>query len=72
MSTIVIDAVLRERFLAAGGVVEVRDESGELVGKFYRSGPPIASDEMHRRRRKEFYTAGEVEAFLMGMRRALS
>ena len=82
MSTIVIDAAMRERFLAAGGVVEVRDESGELVGKFYRSGPPAPpagyviegewpSDEEIDRRLQTgpWHSAAEVEAFIAKLKR---
>ena len=83
MSTIVIDAAMRERFLAAGGVAEVRDESGELVGKFYRSGPPAppagyviegewpSDEEIDRRLREErSYTPEEVMERLRGLRDA--
>ena len=72
MSTVVIAAATRERFLAAGGVVEVRDESGTFVGKYILAMPPGATSEVGSRLRKENYTAGEVSAFLEGMRRALS
>jgi hypothetical protein len=68
MSTIVIDAATRERLLAAGGVVEVRDEGGELVGKFIAASPAGGTPRL----RQEWYTAGEVQAFLEGMKRALS
>jgi hypothetical protein len=44
MSTVVIDAVTRDRILAAAagnGVVELRDETGTLVAKVVRPlGPP--------------------------------
>ena len=82
MSTIVIDAAMRERFLAAGGVVEVRDENGELIGKFYRSSSPVPppgyviegewpSDEEIDRRLQTgpWHSAAEVEAFLAGLKR---
>jgi hypothetical protein len=82
MSTIVIDAAMRERFLAAGGVVEVRDESGEVLGRFIRTGSPVPppgyviegewpSDEEIDRRLKTgaWHSAAEVEAFLAGLKR---
>jgi hypothetical protein len=84
MSTVVVDAAIREKLLAAGAVVEFRDETGELIGRFARTeGPPTAppgyeivgewpSDEEIDRREREgqFHSAAEVEAFLAGMRRA--
>jgi hypothetical protein len=65
MSTVGIDAATRERFLAAGEVVEVRDESGAVFGQFYRG-------EIDRWLTEEgCYAAREVRAFLAGMRRAM-
>lgn len=82
MSTIVIDAALRERFLAAGGVVEVRDEDGELLGKFHPAGPdaPPAgyaiqgewpSDEEIDRRLQTgpWHSAADIEAFIAELKR---
>ena len=84
MSTVVIDAATRDKILAAGNVVEFRDEAGNLIGRFSRAdGPPTPppgyviegdwpSDEEIERRLRESnrYTAAEVEAFIAGMRRA--
>ena len=83
MNTVVIDATTREKLLAAGDAAELRDEAGNLVGRFSRSdGPPApppgyeivgewpSNDEIERRLRdSKRYTAAEVEAFLAGMNR---
>ena len=83
MSTIVIDAATRDKLLAAGGVVEFRDEAGNLVGRFARTdGPPDAppgyeivgdwpSDEEIDRRLRESkrYSAAEVEERLRRLRK---
>ena len=82
MSTIVIDAAMRERLLTAGGVVNVCDESGAVLGRFIRSGSPVPppgfviegdwpSDEEIDRRLQTgpWHSAAEVEAFLAGLKR---
>lgn len=83
MSTVVIDAALREKLLAAGSVVEFRDESGVLIGRFARTdGPPTPppgyviegdwpSDEEIERRLRESkrYTAEEVMERLRQLRK---
>jgi hypothetical protein len=85
MNTVVIDAATRDKLLAAGGVVEFRDEAGNLIARFTRiDGPPTpptgyeivgdwpSDEEIDRRlRESKRYTAAEVEAFLAGMRRAM-
>ena len=84
MSTVVIDAATRDKLLAAGGLVEFRDEAGNLIGRFARTdGSPTpppgyeivgewpSDEEIDRREREgKFRSAAEVEAFLAGMRRA--
>lgn len=50
MSTVVVDGPTRDKLLAAGGVVEVRDEAGAVIGEFkplppappQRPGPGLA------------------------------
>jgi hypothetical protein len=81
MSTVVIDAVTRDKLLAAGGEVEVRDESGAVIGKFVkytRIGPYFVegewpSDEELDRRTRESkrYSAAEVEERLRKLKEAL-
>ena len=84
MTSVVIDAATREKLLTAGGdVVEVRDEAGQVIGRFTRSGPPTppagytiegewpSDEELDRRLREgSWHTAAEVEAFLAGLKRA--
>lgn len=36
MSAVTIDAQMREKLLAAGGNVELRDDTGELIGRFVK------------------------------------
>jgi hypothetical protein len=83
MSTVVIDAATRDKILAAGGVVEFRDEAGNLIGRFARTdGPPIppagyeivgdwpSDEEIDRREREsKMYTAAEVEERLRQLRK---
>jgi hypothetical protein len=72
MSTIVIDAGLREKLLAAGKRVELRDEAGNLVGQFVPAGeiiPEFASisyAEMERRANSDGpkYTTAQVMEYL--------
>ena len=84
MNTVVIDAATRDKLLAAGPVVELRDEAGNLIGRFARTdGTPTptagyemvgvwpSDEEINRREREgKYYSAKEVEAFLAGIRRA--
>jgi hypothetical protein len=82
MSVVVIDAATREKLLAAEEYeVEVRDESGAVVGKFIRSQSQraedyeilgeLASEEEIERRRRESprYTAEQVEERLRRLRK---
>src|SRR5687768_11047508 len=39
MSAIVVDAALKAKLLAAGKVVEIRDESGHVLGQFVTTAP---------------------------------
>jgi hypothetical protein len=57
MSTIVVDAGLRNKLLAAGATAEIRDESGSLIGRFVADpralyeieGPEVTDEELDRR-----------------------
>ncbi len=54
MSSIVIDTHLRDKLMAAGSTVELRDESGQLIGRFISEEAlpwdrSIGMDEMIRR-----------------------
>jgi hypothetical protein len=80
MSVVVIDAATREKLLAAGEhEVEVRDESGEVVGRFIRRqrmedyeilGELASEEEIERRRRESpRYTAAQVEERLRRLRK---
>jgi hypothetical protein len=80
MSTIVVDAATKAKILAAGGVAEVRDENGELIGRFYAEPeipPPEVLAEMEmtaEEYRRAFapgaktYTTAEVLAHLRGLK----
>jgi hypothetical protein len=39
MSAIVVDAALKAKLLAAGKVVEIRDEGGHVLGQFVTTAP---------------------------------
>lgn len=81
--TVTIDAATRDRLLADGnGAVDVTDEAGVVIGRFYRSGPPAPppgyviegewpSEEEIERRMQEgaWHPAPAVEAFLAGLKR---
>lgn len=83
MSTVVIDAALGAKLLAAGSVVEFRDESGKLIGRFARTdGPPTpppgyeiigdwpSDEEIERRLREDKrYTTDEVMERLRQLRK---
>ncbi len=83
-TAVVIDAATRDRLLANGnGAVDVKDESGTVIGKFYRSGPPTppagyviegewpSDEEIDRALREDRrYSVAEMDAFLEGLKRA--
>ena len=80
MSVVVIDAGTREKLLAAPEYeVEVRDESGAVVGRFIRRqraedyeilGEVASEEEIERRRRESpCYTAEQVEGRLRRLRK---
>jgi hypothetical protein len=80
MSVVVIDAATREKLLAGmEQEVEVRDESGEVVGRFIRRqrmedyeilGELASEEEIERRRRESpRYTAAQVEERLRRLRK---
>ena len=81
MSTVVIDGPTRDKFLAAKGTVEVRDEAGALIGQFTKLtqiGPYVVegewpSDEEINRRLREGkrFTAAQVEERLRKLKEAL-
>jgi hypothetical protein len=74
MSAVVVNADLRGQLLATGGVVEVRDEDGAVIGTFcpslyelYELDPPDITDEELERRfqpGRKRYTTDEVLAHL--------
>jgi hypothetical protein len=86
-NTVTIDAATRDKLLANGnGPVEVKDESGAVIGRFYRtasSGPPAlppgyviegewpSDEEIERAIREDRrYSVAEMDAFLEGLKRA--
>jgi hypothetical protein len=80
MSVVVIDAGTCDKLLAADEYeVEVRDESGAVIGKFVRRqraedyeilGEVVSEEEIERRRRESpFYTAEQVEERLRRLRK---
>jgi hypothetical protein len=79
MSVIVIDAALKEKLLVAGGAAELRDEAGNLVGRFLRWEDPalyerpeldISEEESKRRLAPDAktYTTAEVLEYLRGLK----
>jgi hypothetical protein len=86
MSTtaVVIDTATRDRLLSGtNGAVDVKDESGAVIGKFYRSGPPtppdgyviegewLSDEEVERSLRDDrTYSVAEMDAFLEGLKKA--
>ena len=76
MSEIVVDAVTRDRLLAAGDLVLVKDESGAVLGQFRRESvnsqdpldPGISWEELERRANSgaPTYSTAEVLAYAKG------
>jgi hypothetical protein len=61
MAAVVVDAATREKLLTAGDVVEVKDEAGQVIGKFVAGPNPvifvaegmdISDEELDRRERE--------------------
>jgi len=81
MNTVVVDGPTRERLLGAGGQVEIRDESGEVIGRFTKftrvgehvvEGEMPSDDELDRRMREgKWYSAAEVAERLRKLKEAL-
>lgn len=81
MNAVVIDTATRDKLLAAGGEVEVRDESGAVIGKFVKvtrmgkyliEGEWPSDEELDRRSREgRTFTAAEVEERLRKLKEAL-
>ena len=79
MTTIVVDADLRAKLLAAGQAIEFRDEAGNLVRRFVAiaNGSPStpediepSEEELDRREREERrYTSEQVLDRLRGLRK---
>ena len=79
MTTIVVDATMRKKLLAADQAIEFRDEAGNLVRRFVdtANGPPPVPDdvepteeELDRREREERrYTSEQVLDRLRGLRK---
>ncbi len=80
MNAVVVDAPTRDRLLGAGDEVEIRDESGALIGRFTKltgvgeyviEGEWPSDEELDRRAREgKRYTAAEVEARLRKLKEA--
>ena len=80
-STVVVDGPTRDKLLAGGGVVEIRDEAGEVLGrftKFTRVGEHLvegewpSDEELDRHTREgKRYTAAQVEERLRKIQEAL-
>jgi hypothetical protein len=76
MSEIVVDRVTRDRLLAGGETVLVRDESGAIIGRFQRDdvggtdvlGAGVDFAELQRRAASDepTYTTAEVLAYVKG------
>ncbi|MBY0513721.1 MAG: hypothetical protein K2P78_07390 [Gemmataceae bacterium] len=81
MNTVVIDGPTRDKLLAAGGKVELRDEAGEVIGRFVKytrigkyvvEGDWPSDEEIDRRLREgRTFTAAEVEDRLRKLKEAL-
>lgn len=81
MNAVVVDALTRDRLLGAGEQVEVRDESGALIGKFIKitqvgqhliEGEWPSDEELDRRTREgKRFTAAQVEERLRKLKEAL-
>jgi hypothetical protein len=76
MTTIVVDAALRDKLLTARRVAEVRDEAGQLIGRFIPAEHPdddaelgLSEDELRRRLdvNCKTYSTAEVLAYLRGL-----
>jgi hypothetical protein len=77
MTTIVVDAALRSKLVAAGRVAEFRDEAGELIGRFIPAGysgdePDLGISDAELQRRLapdcKTYSTAEVLAHLRGLK----
>lgn len=79
MSVIVIDQAMKAKLLAAGGVAELRDEAGNVVGRFLAWEDPalyerpeleLSEEEVRRRLAPDAktYTTAEVLEYLRGLK----
>ena len=74
MSVVAIDAATKAKLLAAGGTAELRDEAGNLVGRFVpeAGGPELTLSEAEVRRRlapdAKTYSTTEVLEHLRGLK----
>lgn len=78
MSTIVVDKAMRAKLLAAGDLAEIRDESGQVIGRFLAAPPPVvyvmegelpSDEEIDRRLREDrSFTTEEVMQRLRSLR----
>jgi hypothetical protein len=78
---IVVDAAFKAKLLAAGGVAELRDETGAVLGKvvadpsdptlYVRPELDLSDDEVARRLSPDAvtYTTEEVLAYVKGLRK---
>lgn len=79
MSTIVINAELRAKLLSTSGVAVLRDEAGNVIGRFVpqtsdskvsnRNFDDVTDEELDRREREDRrFTADQVRDRLRGLR----
>ena len=75
MTTIVVDSLFREKLLASGGVAELRDEAGELIGRFFPADQSeeelelaLSEAELQERLNGKTFTTAEVLAHLRGLK----
>jgi hypothetical protein len=81
MNAVVVDALTRDRLLGAGGEVEIRDESGTVIGRFTKltrvgayliEGEMPSAEELDRRAREgKRYSVAEVEERLRKLKEAI-
>lgn len=77
MTTILADAALRDKLLGATGIAEIRDEAGDLIGRFLPAGHPdeeikiaLGQEELERRLSPncKTYTTAEILAHLQELK----
>lgn len=81
MNAVTVDGPTRDKLLSAGGEIEIRDESGAVIGRFTKltrvgehlvEGDWPSDEELDRRLREgNWYSAAEVEERLRKLKEAL-